>query len=201
MSERFLTAYQAANLLGATPGTIAQWMRSGQLPFHCLPHGPRRISEKDLMDFLKNRSAEILDQTAPTEAAPAAVSPPADTPAKDTASQLVEAIVGDAVARRATDIHLESQPDGFALGLKIDGAMHQKPNFHRLPRQLALRLTARLKSLAGLDAAECRRPQSGTFRQSVADREVTIHLSTLPTLHGECLVGRLCDSDTAPPTQ
>ena len=59
MQERFYSTYQVAEMLGATPGTVIQWMQKGLLPFRRLDDGPVRVSEKALTRFLRERGENI----------------------------------------------------------------------------------------------------------------------------------------------
>lgn len=59
MPERLFTTYQVADLLGATPGAVVEWIQKGWLPVQRLPDGPLRISEKGLVFFLKQRGVDI----------------------------------------------------------------------------------------------------------------------------------------------
>ena len=57
--KRLYTAYQVADLLGAIPGAVMDWMQKGWLPYKRLPDGPVRITEKGLLKFLKGRGVAI----------------------------------------------------------------------------------------------------------------------------------------------
>ena len=59
MPDRLFTTYQVADLLGATPGAVVEWIQKGWLPVQRLPDGPLRISEKGLVFFLKQRGVNI----------------------------------------------------------------------------------------------------------------------------------------------
>ncbi len=59
MPEKLYSLYQVADLLGATPATVTEWMRKGWLPFMRLPDGPIRISEDVLMHFLDQRGVDV----------------------------------------------------------------------------------------------------------------------------------------------
>jgi len=64
--QRLFSTYQVADLLGATPGTVMQWMQKGWLPYQRMPDGPVRISEGDLVTFLRGRGInmeELLERT------------------------------------------------------------------------------------------------------------------------------------------
>ncbi|MHC4295486.1 MAG: ATPase, T2SS/T4P/T4SS family [Planctomycetota bacterium] len=59
MTERFYTTYQVADLLGAKPEAVADWMQKGWLAFERLPDGPVRVSEKGLISFLKQQGIDF----------------------------------------------------------------------------------------------------------------------------------------------
>ncbi len=64
MTDRLYSTYQVADLLGATPDKIVQWMQRGLLPYKRLPDGPVRIAESSLIRFLKDRGVRIEDVLA-----------------------------------------------------------------------------------------------------------------------------------------
>ena len=55
MSKRVFTTYQLADLLGATPGTVVEWMQKGWLPYERAADGPVHITEEGLMRFLHDQ--------------------------------------------------------------------------------------------------------------------------------------------------
>jgi type II secretory ATPase GspE/PulE/Tfp pilus assembly ATPase PilB-like protein len=133
---------------------------------------------------------------APAEAsAPRAKAPPAraaSSPPTDSAACIVDAILADAVKRRATAIHLESQSDGLALRLRIGGRLYEKPNFRqRLPQGMAASLLAAFEQRAGLGAGASGEPREGAFSACLAGRNIELGLSTCPTVHGKSLVVRI----------
>jgi type II secretory ATPase GspE/PulE/Tfp pilus assembly ATPase PilB-like protein len=219
MAERFFTTYQVAKLVGQTPGTIAEWIQDGTLPAREFPDGPTRVPESGLVEFLKQRGAnprEILAgakdfqnvvESASQEAAPvtAPVEPvleedivPEETKAVDqdlsAESQVADAMLADAVASGADQLHLEPRRHGLTLRLRIGGALREKNNFTaRLPARLAQKLIDHFKSLARMEVHERRRPQSGTAAQPIDGREMELHVSTCPTSHGEKACIRLVD--------
>jgi len=59
MAERLYSTYQVADLLGATPGQVVEWMQKGWLPFQRLADGPVRITQHGLVTFLKRQGIDI----------------------------------------------------------------------------------------------------------------------------------------------
>ncbi len=80
MAERLHNTYQVANLLGVTPGTVARWIRNGELQFKRLPDEQIRITEKHLVTFLKKRGIDIEEVMAKAVLREGAESDAAATP-------------------------------------------------------------------------------------------------------------------------
>ncbi len=105
-----------------------------------------------------------------------------------TVVRLLDSILEHAIAGRASDIHLEPKRDHLAVRFRIDGVLQvQKP----LPPELSRPLTSRIKVLAGMDIAERRRPQDGTFAAELQGQTVNVRGSTFPAMDGEKVVLRL----------
>jgi len=104
--------------------------------------------------------------------------------------QLVNALLSDAMATGASDVHLESTRDGLRLRQRLDGVLRDVATY---PLAVQAGVISRIKLLAGLDIAERRLPQDGRARARLGNRSVDIRVSTLPALHGESVVLRLLD--------
>ncbi len=105
-------------------------------------------------------------------------------------SKLVDALLSEALQARASDIHLEPEPDQLRVRFRIDGVLHE---VKRLPLGLHEAVCSRIKILAKLDIAEHRLPQDGHLLLTVGGREVDLRISTYPTVCGENIVIRLLD--------
>lgn len=93
--------------------------------------------------------------------------------------------------QRASDIHLEPRRDQGHLRFRIDGLLH---SVYQFPGDVTLAVISRLKTLAGMNVAEKRRPQDGRIKTRLpAGNELELRLSTLPTTFGEKLVLRIFD--------
>jgi general secretion pathway protein E len=104
--------------------------------------------------------------------------------------RLVNAIITDAVEKRASDIHIEPFERDFRVRFRIDGVLS---NQAEPPRELKAAIISRLKLMAKLNIAERRLPQDGRIKLKLLGREVDLRVSTLPTLYGESVVMRLLD--------
>ena len=104
--------------------------------------------------------------------------------------RLVNAMIAQAVEKRASDIHIEPFEKEFRIRFRIDGVLfNQDPP----PRELKAAIISRLKLMAKLNIAERRLPQDGRIKIKMLGREVDLRVSTLPTLYGESVVMRLLD--------
>ena len=61
--------------------------------------------------------------------------------------ELVAAIVEEAQARHASDIHIDPSRDGLRVRLRIDGVLHE---VFQLPKNIHAEIIARVKVLAGM---------------------------------------------------
>lgn len=124
---------------------------------------------------------------------------PAANDADSRTAGLFEAILLDAIAERASDIHLEVQADGARLRFRVDGSLRDVARY-RLPPEEVVTLVNVVKLAANLDIAERRAPQGGRIRSGVGRRAHDLRVQTQPTLHGENLVIRILPQDQRPPS-
>jgi len=104
--------------------------------------------------------------------------------------RLVNSVIRQAVAEKASDIHIEPFENDMRLRYRIDGVLteQQAPAKRLLPA-----IVSRVKILSNLNIAEHRLPQDGRIALLVSGREVDIRVSVIPTLYGEGVVLRLLD--------
>jgi type IV pilus assembly protein PilB len=104
--------------------------------------------------------------------------------------KLVNQIVGQAVERGASDIHLA--PDGreVRVRFRVDGVLQDVTT---VPRRMAAGVVSRIKIMAELNIAEKRLPQDGRVGLVVDGRHIDLRVVTLPSVHGEGIVMRVLD--------
>jgi type II secretory ATPase GspE/PulE/Tfp pilus assembly ATPase PilB-like protein len=91
--------------------------------------------------------------------------------------RILQTIFDNAVARGASDIHIDPDDTGVSVRLRIDGQLHE---LLRLPRTVLAALTGRLKGISGLDIAERRVAQQGHFTLKLEDQPVGFTIETVP---------------------
>jgi type IV pilus assembly protein PilB len=109
--------------------------------------------------------------------------------------RFVNKMLMDAIRMGSSDLHFEPYEKSFRVRLRTDGILHEvaKP-----PINLAGRIAARLKVMAGLDISERRKPQDGRVKLRISkNRSIDFRMNTLPTLWGEKVVMRILDPTSA----
>ncbi len=95
--------------------------------------------------------------------------------------RLASQIIAEAYRIGASDIHIEpsAQRKETVVRLRVDGncfTYMKVPSVYRRP------IVSRIKIMANLDIAECRKPQDGKIRFRVShDKDLEIRVATLPT--------------------
>ncbi len=104
--------------------------------------------------------------------------------------KVVNHIMTDAVAKRASDIHIEPYDRELRVRYRIDGVLH---DVFKPPHKYKGAIISRVKILSKMKVEEKRRPQDGRVKIKVRDRVVDLRVSTVPTLYGEKVAVRILD--------
>ncbi len=99
-----------------------------------------------------------------------------------------------ALHRRSSDIHLEPKEGQLAVRFRVDGLMTSDESFDMAQGRNIINI---FKILCALDITERRRPQDGSFRAEVEDREIDFRVATQGTQLGEKLTLRILDPENA----
>ncbi|MCC6130362.1 MAG: type II/IV secretion system protein, partial [Acidobacteria bacterium] len=109
--------------------------------------------------------------------------------------KLVDSIVFNAIARRASDIHIETQDQVVMVKYRVDGVL--TPAMEPIDKKHHQTIISRIKVMSELDIAEKRIPQDGRFKIRVKGRTIDFRVSIMPTVHGEDSVIRILDKESA----
>lgn len=99
-----------------------------------------------------------------------------------------------AIARRASDIHLEPKEGELAIRLRIDGLMFPDESYDVAQGRNIINI---FKILCALDITERRRSQDGSFRAEALGREIDFRVATQSTQLGEKLSIRVLDPENS----
>ncbi len=104
--------------------------------------------------------------------------------------KLVNLMMSQAVKERASDIHIEPTKTKVKIRYRVDGILYDKLS---IPKHIQSTLISRIKIMARMNIAEKRLPQDGRIEIRLADKNIDIRVSTIPTAFGERVVLRLLD--------
>jgi len=109
--------------------------------------------------------------------------------------KLVDSVVFNAIQRRASDVHIETQENVVLIKYRIDGVLYQAMD--PIDKRHHGTIISRIKVMSELDIAEKRIPQDGRFKLRVRGRTIDFRVSIMPTVHGEDAVIRILDKESA----
>lgn len=163
------------------------------------------VKNRDLMEAVRNAlgdrvKADVPGRPMPAEEPVLAVEGLVDLE-NDEQAPVVEAadddspviaqvnrLLGQAVQRGASDIHIEPFEKDIVVRFRVNGSLTKACS---LPAAVHPRLVARIKVMANLPLTEKRRPQDGRLRAKIGGKKVDLRVSTLPSVYGEKVVMRL----------
>ena len=108
--------------------------------------------------------------------------------------KFVNLLIAQAVADRASDIHVEPTEHDLRIRFRVDGVLHEVMHS---PRSIQGGVSSRLKVMADINIAERRIPQDGRISLNVAGKAIDLRVATLPTVYGEKVVMRILDKTRA----
>ncbi len=109
----------------------------------------------------------------------------------------VDFIIEKAIAFGASDIHFECFRESARLRVRRDGMLQELDEFNEFLGNNYSAVVTRLKILANINISERRLPQDGGIAYKMTDKTVDMRISVLPTAHGERVVMRVLDPDSA----
>jgi type IV pilus assembly protein PilB len=107
--------------------------------------------------------------------------------------KLINSLIVNAMEKRSSDIHIETQASSVQVRFRIDGVLYQATT--PIAHQFHSSLISRIKVMAQLDIAEKRIPQDGRFKLNIRGKLVDFRVSIMPTIHGEDAVIRILDRE------
>ncbi len=100
---------------------------------------------------------------------------------------LINSIILKAHSEGSSDVHFEPFEHCIKIRLRIDGELMDHMEIDEV---LGPQVATRIKIIAGLDIAEKRLPQDGNFKLSIGKENISVRVSSMPTVYGEKLVLR-----------
>ena len=108
--------------------------------------------------------------------------------------KLVNHIISQSIKARASDIHIEPYQESFKIRYRVDGILY---DLLTPPKWIQASLISRIKVMAKMNIAEKRLPQDGRINLKIANQEIDVRVSTIPTSFGERVVMRLLNKTSS----
>jgi len=108
-------------------------------------------------------------------------------------TELIDFILGAAIALGASDIHLETEKTTVLLRFRVDGLLY---DICRLNPKTYASILGRLKLLSGLKINIVDISQDGRFTTKFGNEAIEIRVSIIPAEYGETVVMRVLDPHT-----
>lgn len=125
---------------------------------------------------------------------------PSDEPDEDSAPvvKFIDNILLSAINKGASDLHFEPFNGSYRIRFRIDGILQEITRPQHFSKDLANKITARIKVMSKLDITVSRTPQDGRLKVKVGpNKSIDMRVNTLPTIWGEKIVMRILDSSAA----
>jgi len=106
-------------------------------------------------------------------------------------ARFVNLLISQAIADRASDIHIEPSEHFMRVRYRIDGVLHES---QQAPRSIQNGVISRLKIMSDINIAERRIPQDGRMSLTHSGKKIDLRVATLPTIWGEKVVMRILDN-------
>lgn len=139
---------------------------------------------------LQQSLEDVMDDLTPEETIEESGIADEDSPVVKLVNQIIE----NAVAQRASDIHFDPQETELTIRYRIDGVLRTE---RAIPKHMQSVIIARLKIMANLNITESRVPQDGRIKLTINFKPIDIRISTLPSIYGEKIVMRILDLSNA----
>lgn len=114
----------------------------------------------------------------------------ADAQSDNAIIQLARDLFRQAIAGRASDLHIQPHMGAVAVRIRVDGELRR---LTLLSQSVGVTLIRHIKARAGMNSTNSLAPQDGRLSMQVDGRDFDLRLSVLPASQGERLVARFLD--------
>jgi len=157
----------------------------------CIDRVYSKRNADEIIEDIRSEYGDVNFEINPSQSEEAAVVERVDSAP---IVKLVNSLVQEAYQENASDIHIEPEEGHTRVRFRIDGDLVEHSTFSKDIHGL---LTTRIKIISGMNIAEKRIPQDGSFNVRTDYIHVDMRVSSLPTPYGEKIVMRLLGANRA----
>jgi type IV pilus assembly protein PilB len=170
-------------------GAYHQLMQKEEVPKATGAGAAPGRSTEDVLDLLQSeviRDLQTAEDLSLSETKQDLMSASEDAPI----IRLANSVLGLAIKKGASDIHIEPMETDVTIRYRIDGVLNV---VQKLPKKVQMGLISRLKILSKLDISEKRMPQDGRISVNMEGKPIDFRVSTVPGKWGEKVCMRILD--------
>jgi len=108
--------------------------------------------------------------------------------------RLIDSTLFDALNKRASDIHIETNLEGVVIKYRVDGVLFRATE--PIDGRFQGPIISRIKVMSELDISERRIPQDGRFKVRLGKKSIDFRVSIMPSVFGEDAVIRILDKES-----
>jgi len=108
--------------------------------------------------------------------------------------RLIDSTLFDALNKRASDIHIETNLEGVVIKYRVDGVLFRATE--PIDARFQGPIISRIKVMSELDISERRIPQDGRFKVRLGTKSIDFRVSIMPSVFGEDAVIRILDKES-----
>jgi len=108
--------------------------------------------------------------------------------------RLIDSTLFDALNKRASDIHIETNLEGVVIKYRVDGVLFRATE--PIDGRFQGPIISRIKVMSELDISERRIPQDGRFKVRLGRKSIDFRVSIMPSVFGEDAVIRILDKES-----
>lgn len=153
-------------------------------------YGKETMSIGDLINYFSEAKIEDTKPTMLAGGEVADVTTMEELASQPPVTSLFNLIILQVCKDNASDLHLEPFENDFRVRYRVDGKLY---DLVHPPKELSFGLFCRFKIMSGMDISERRLPQDGRLEFRAVGKDVDLRMSTIPTVHGECMAVRVLD--------
>jgi len=168
---------------------VVSSLKNIQNTIDAIYHGSH-VAEQRLRELVELELSPEENQTYDNELMETDISSEEEAATKAPVIRFVNLLLGQAVRRKASDVHIEPQERSMIIRMRVDGILRETVS---PPYSLHAAVITRIKILSGMNIAERRLPQDGRLKIKAPGRDIDVRVSSLPTIYGEKIVMRVLD--------
>lgn len=145
-----------------------------------------------MLDITKEELEELSEKISNNEKIGAEIRKIVNSQDSKKVSLIMEALFGGAITTHSSDVHLEAEEDDVRVRFRQDGILQDIANIDHGNYK---KILSRIKLLSKMKLTNEKNAQDGRFTIEIAEKEIEVRVSVIPSAYGESFVMRILNPD------